>query len=375
MRYPTHARRARGRLALALALAGVLAFAPGASAEAPEATDFSQPIPDAERMGISSDGHPVYRSVVLPAPARFDLAGVGGQTGEVELRGRVADGEWTDWTPSANGDPVWFGGMDELQIRAHDWKPSGRVSYVSVTEGSLTEDSDASTAPTALRAGDSGMPNVVSRRQWGANDSETGCRPRSSADYGKVKAASVHHTVSAVNYSESQAPGMVLGICRFHRNTNGWNDIGYNAVVDRFGNIYAGRAGGLGRAVVGAHAEGVNAQTTGVAMLGTHSSVPITRPAMRGLSKWLAWKLPQHGHDTTGRARLTSAGGGSARYPAGKRFRTRRIIGHRATNLTECPGDALAGQLGKVRKKTQRRIDGGGGSGDGGGSDGGGIGG
>jgi hypothetical protein len=79
--------------------------------------------------------------------------------------------------------------------------------------------------------------------------------------------------------------------------------------------------------------------------------------------KWLTWKLPEHGLDGTGKARMVSAGGETARYPQGKRFRTLRIIGHRVTNLTACPGDALAAQLPGIRKKVIRKIGGGGGGG------------
>ncbi len=86
---------------------------------------------------------------------------------------------------------------------------------------------------------------------------------------------------------------------------------------------------------------------------------------MSGVARWLAWKLPDHGIDTTGKARMTSAGGSSSRYPAGKRISTSRIIGHRRTGLTECPGDALYRQLGNLRTKVQRRIDAGGGVGGG----------
>ena len=69
-------------------------------------------------------------------------------------------------------------------------------------------------------------------------------------------------------------PAAILAVCRFHRNTNGWNDIGYNFVVDRFGRIWEARDGGIDEAVMGSHAQGYNAQTTGIANLGTFTSVP-----------------------------------------------------------------------------------------------------
>ena len=335
-----------------------------ANGNPPEATDFSQPIEGAERTGAREHGEAVHRSRVLQAPASFDLAGLAGELRHSELRARQSGGEWTDWTETANGDPVWFGGgMDELQIRTHGWEPSGRVHYVSVTGGG--------SALSARRGSGGSRPNVVSRRAWGANDSQTGCIPRRNPDYGKVKAAAVHHTVSANNYSEAQARGVVLAICLHHRNANGWDDIGYQTLVDRFGNIYEGRAGGLGRAVVGAQAEGVNRQTTGVAVVGSHASTGASRAAIRGVSRWLAWKLPEHGLQAKGSATLTSAGGATARYPRGTKFRVRRIFGHRASNLTECPGGSLNAQLDTIRRKTARRIGGGGGSGGGGGGIGG----
>lgn len=361
-------RRARLALAFAIAAAGSLGLGTPAQAAGgvPQASDFTQPLRSAERSGGPDGANGMHRSGVLIAPERFDLAGIAGERREAELRGRVEGGEWTEWTETANGDPVWFGGMDQLQVRAHDWEPSGTIHYVDVTEPG-----PGATAARARKAGGGDRPKIVSRGRWGADE---GCVPRSPPEFGKVKAAVVHHTVSAVEYSEAEAPGMVLSICRFHRNGNGWNDIGYQALVDRYGNIYEGREGGLRRAVIGAQAQGVNAQTTGVAVLGTHSSQAITAKAMAALARWLAWKLPVHGHDAEGTTRLVSAGGGTARYPAGTGFRAVRIIGHRVTNSTECPGEALYAQLPKLRKKTQSRIEGGGSGGGGSGGGGGGIG-
>jgi hypothetical protein len=108
-------------------------------------------------------------------------------------------------------------------------------------------------------------------------------------------------------------------------------------------------------------------------MMGTHTSRGIAKQAMGGLKRWLAWKLVKHGLTTKGRARLRSAGGDTSRYPKGERFRTKRIVGHRKTNLTECPGNGLNRELDSVRRRVQRVIDAsGGGKKD---PDGGGIGG
>ena len=281
----------RLRQAILITAAAALLGPASANGSVSEATDFAQPLGGVERSGAAGEDK-TYRSRVLEAPARFDLAGIEGEMREAELRGRVQGGAWTEWAETANGDPVWFGGMDELQIRAHGWKPAGTSALREGVRGNFSD--LGARRPAGLQ------PNVISRRQWGANKKKGGCKPRTHAGYGRVKAASVHHTVSAVDYSESEAKGMILGICRFHRNSNGWNDIGYNALVDRFGNIYEGRDGGLGRAVIGAHAQSVNAQTTGVAVLGTHTESPVSKRAMKGLVKWLVWKLPEHGLDGTG---------------------------------------------------------------------------
>ena len=93
---------------------------------------------------------------------------------------------------------------------------------------------------------------------------------------------------------------MVLGICRFHRNSNGWDDVGYNFLVDKYGQIFEGRAGGVDQPVVGAQAQGWNAQSTGIANLGTYTDVPQTErgaqrdgePASRGSCRCTARPSP-----------------------------------------------------------------------------------
>ena len=92
----------------------------------------------------------------------------------------------------------------------------------------------------------------------------------------------------------------MLAICRYHRNSNGWNDIGYNALVDKYGTIYEGRAGGLDQAVIGAHAQGFNSQTAGIANIGDYSSVGASPEALSATATYIRWKLGVHGAAAVG---------------------------------------------------------------------------
>ena len=39
-------------------------------------------------------------------------------------------------------------------------------------------------------------------------------------------------------------PGLLRSIYAYHTQSRGWSDVGYNFLVDRYGRLYEGRAGG-----------------------------------------------------------------------------------------------------------------------------------
>ena len=129
----------------------------------------------------------------------------------------------------------------------------------------------------------------------------------------------------------------MLGIAKYHRDTNGWNDIGYNFLVDQYGQVFEGRAGGVEQAVIGAQAQGYNSQSTGVAVLGTFSDVPIPEAAMAAITQLLGWKLSLHGVPCEGGLTIVSGGGSLNRYPSGTPVAMQRISGHRDGDRPSAP--------------------------------------
>jgi hypothetical protein len=204
----------------------------------------------------------------------------------------------------------------------------------------------ATIAPT-LPAGP-GQPSIVAREAW----AQGRCQPRVAPEYGSVQMAVVHHTENPNGYTPEQVPAMLRAIYVFHRYGRGWNDIGYNFVIDRFGRIFEGRAGGIDEAVIGAQAGGYNYVSTGIAILGEYGAVRISAAARTALCQLLAWKLSLHGTPVSGEVavRVDPAGAVYSRYPAGAHVRLPRVAGHRDADTTECPGNALYGELPGVRQ-------------------------
>ncbi|MFG3406437.1 peptidoglycan recognition protein [Streptomyces sp. NPDC048142] len=187
-------------------------------------------------------------------------------------------------------------------------------------------------------------PGIVTRRGWGADER---LRERNFVYTRSVKAAFVHHSATGNNYTCKQAPSVLRSIYRYHTLSSGWRDIGYNFAIDKCGNIYEGRAGGVAKAVMGAHTLGFNTNTMGVAVLGTYSSSNPPAAAVTAVSKLTAWKLGLFGANPKGKVTLVSAG--SNKYKKGRKVKMDVISGHRDGFATECPGARLYKKLGTAR--------------------------
>jgi hypothetical protein len=375
--------RKRLLLVLSVALIGAFAWvaAPALSLRQymPGGVDFEARLPEAKRLPAKAidsaraaepkEKPPRWISPPVEAPDRFDLVGVAREIRPLQLRVRDGRGEWSEWVEQEDGTPVFVDGADEAQVRA-SFKPRGTLHFVNVsgTAGGLPDRllnsarsainaAFISVASTPVAEAIAPKPRVVKRAGWGAALAGGGCPPRRSAAYGSVSAAVIHHTVNANDYAPEEAASIVLGICRFHVYGNGWNDIGYNALVDRYGTLYEGRAGGLKRPVVGAQTAGFNTQTTSIASLGDHSLETPTVEAQRSIIQYLAWKMGvNRANPVTVPVQLTSAGGTGNRYPAGTVVTVPRILGHTTLNSTACPGGAMTPLIGQIQAAVQKRI-------------------
>lgn len=326
---------------------------------------------------------PAGRTIVLGHSA--DLIGLQWQVpahARVELRFRGPDGRWSGWlaagvtghgpdrVPRSGafvGEPLWTGGTRELQLRASRALSGLRVHLIDVSGGSgahrvaLAADrsalgrlAQAAALPRAepvLQAGP-GQPPIIARRAWARGMAH----PRVAPEYGAVQLTFVHHTENPNGYLPGEVLAMLRAIFTFHRYVHGWNDIGYNFVIDTFGRIFEARAGGVDEPVVGAHAGGYNLVSSGVAVLGSFMSRPISPAARGALQRLLAWKLALHSVPAEGQVTVmvNPAGSVYSRFPANARVSLPRIAGHRDGDTTDCPGDVLYRELPAIRPSVLR---------------------
>ena len=179
------------------------------------------------------------------------------------------------------------------------------------------------------------QPTIIPRETWGGPS----CNPNSDAPAytDGVRMMFVHHTTTYNTYPEEDVPGIIYAMCTYHVDTRGWKDIGYNFVIDRFGNIYEGRDGGIESAVWGAHTGGFNYYSFGVGLIGDFETLGPSAEAIAALETLAAWKLDFHHVNPNGSVVVESLG--SSLYASGVEVQLNTISGHRDGSATSCPGD------------------------------------
>ncbi|MGI8422111.1 MAG: N-acetylmuramoyl-L-alanine amidase, partial [Gaiellaceae bacterium] len=273
---------------------------------------------------------------------RFNMVGLHWQgSGVPLLRARSLSGRWGPWLAA---DDDWGRDGSRWRKGAAEWTgPANAIQYRLRGEFSHLRSYLLWSPPEpqpVRRLALAGAPPIIPRLSWGADESIRRAPPV-FAD--AIRFALVHHTVNTNGYTKLQSAAIVHGIEVYHVKGNGWNDIGYNFLVDRFGQVFEGRYGGVEKNTVGAHSQGFNTGSVGVAVIVTYASTGITQAARGALVKLLAWRLDIAHVDPLSFVNVLS--GGNTKYPAGIPVDLRAISGHRDTYLTDCPGGSLYAQL------------------------------
>lgn len=260
------------------------------------------------------------------------------------------DGEAVEETPSvATVAPA--AGTDTIEaINAEDVAPetlmdmgTSAPSAEALAEGQTLTTQATATVP---------QPSIVTRAGWG----ETRVPPLWTPSYVKLGGAVIHHTAGTNNYTQAQAPGVVRSVHDYHTYSSGrgWDDIGYNFLVDKYGTIYEGRYGTLlssdTQMVVGGHAAPANTGSMGISVMGTYTgTVQPTQASITSMENIIAWKFSTAGVNPKGTWTFYNGN-------TGRNQTVNAILGHRDVSATVCPGNIYP-LLGSMRNNVQTKID------------------
>ncbi len=285
----------------------------------------------------------------------------------VEVRTRSA-GRWSGWSvldPDLDGptpqpddkspssyrdgtEPTWVGpasGVEVLVFAVHGAAPDG-LSVDTVDAGTSSHDQTVLSGKGRVAPSQDGkfpgLPTVITRKEWGADESlgDNCWDPKYGSTF---KAVVVHHTAGSNDYTQDEAAAVVRGIYAYHTEARGWCDIGYNFLIDRFGDVFEGRAGGIRKPVRGSHSGDYNVDTTGVSLMGNFDSAYPPAAMRAALVNLVAWRLGTAYHGAYGRPFLYDG-------------RFKRILGHRDVMSTSCPGQYVYDWLPTLRELVQTRL-------------------
>ncbi len=295
----------------------------------------------------------------------------------VELRSLI-DGAWTEWFPFeleeaaariGATEPMSVTDAAAVEVVARYADPAQQGAFTlnvidprggdpvenvldpegdSVREVTVQSAVAATASATADTGADFGL-NIRPRAAWGPNEQ---LRKGYVAEGVRYQGAIVHHTAHGGpnTYSEAQVPGLIRSFYEYHVRL-GWDDIGYQLLVDRFGNVWEGRHGSLVRALRGAQAYGANAETFGISVIGTYTAEAPSAAAQDATARAIAWMFDKYGIlDAHGSIRVPGGDGTGRTIPT--------VAGHRDVGTgTACPGQAFYGRLPEMRDRVAAYLD------------------
>jgi hypothetical protein len=342
---------------------------------------------DATARGIAAaagrGAHGVYVSPVLTAKGVFTHIGLHWTADAPDLAFEVRwannGGGWSEWQPVlvephgpaiATGETfgalVSVGQATRLQFRGSF--SGGTQTTLSETTATLLNSPAVETTTTSTAA--ASVPTltngaVFSRADWGCNESIGFSNGQIiwPPTYVPPKKVVVHHTATSNSYSTVDgAKAEVRAVHVYHARTLGWGDIGYNALIDKFGNVYEGRRGRTGEMfspyVVAGHASAHNYGSTGVSLLGTFTKSgeaagtvpPAPSTAMRNsLTDVVAWECGRNdiNPETASDYLLINDNWNRG---------LRNVSGHRDCNSTICPGGQVYDLLPSLRTAVASKL-------------------
>ena len=295
---------------------------------------------------------------------------------QVEVRVE-ASGRWSSWQAlGVEHDPF---DSDETFSNLVDVRDAQRLQYRVVVPGGRRLDRVVVTAISADRAApakgatppppatsasfrtvDNRTRPVSSRADWGCDESlgngKSG-NPIWPSMFVSAQKVVVHHTATSNTYNDGAAE--VRAIHAYHARTLGWGDIGYTALIDRFGNVYEGRKGRPGETisagVVAGHCLRHNYGSAGLAVLGDFTKRTISaktandQAMLAALEDLVVYECGRHGLGP-------DASSDFLKSDDAWHLAMATISGHKDSDATACPGAPLMNQLATLRTNSRQRL-------------------
>ena len=353
------------------------------------------PINAADLSDVGSTGGEtlLFSSQTIDAGQLFDRLGVHwiAARGEentfyVEVRTSADGNGWSDWrsavveedmTDEATNEqyaaPMPVGQTAARFAQYRVWLTNGNPDAIARVSLTFLDVNDLNAGPVARLFNDIagafsdfarsyadaapvGSSRIQTRQDWAADETLMQWPPR----YQKVQKFVIHHTVT--DDGGTNVAAAIRSIYFYHAVTRGWGDIGYNYLVDKFGNIWTGRQGGDN--VIGGHAYGWNNGSIGIAALGTYSVAQPTSALQGAIANIIAMKSTQFGIQPYGNETFTH----QEQAPDGSWVNLTsnppNVLGHRDCNYvlsqyggqTSCPGNGIYNMLDGLRRLAQNAV-------------------